>query len=122
MGTIGPASSTPEVVDRLVTTGLDAARLNFSHGTRDDHAARAELIRGAQKRAGRPLALIADLQGPKIRVGKLSAPLELPTGGEVIVTGEGAPGPGSQPSMSARLRRARTAATAAPSRPFAGVA
>ena len=70
VGTIGPASSTPEVVDRLVTTGLDAARLNFSHGTRDDHAARAELIRGAQKRAGRPLALIADLQGPKIRVGE----------------------------------------------------
>jgi pyruvate kinase len=97
VGTIGPASSSPEIVDRLVAAGLDAARLNFSHGTHDDHAARAELIRGAQQRAGRPLALIADLQGPKVRVGKLSAPIELITGGEVVVAGEGASGPGVLP-------------------------
>jgi pyruvate kinase len=94
VGTIGPASSSPEVVDRLVAAGLDAARLNFSHGTRDDHAQRAELIRGAQKRAGRPLALIADLQGPKIRVGELSAPVQLATGDEVVVTGEKTAEPG----------------------------
>src|ERR687895_2569237 len=94
VGTIGPASSSPEVADRLVAAGLDAARLNFSHGTRDDHAQRAELIRGAQKRAGRPLALIADLQGPKVRVGDLAAPVELTRGQEVVVAGEGTGGTG----------------------------
>jgi pyruvate kinase len=97
VGTIGPASSTPEVVDRLVEAGLDAARLNFSHGTHDDHARRAELFRGAQKRAGRPLALIADLQGPKVRVGELPEPVLLTSGEEVVVAGEGAGGTGVLP-------------------------
>ena len=50
---------------------MDAARLNFSHGTHDEHADGAALVREAQERAGRPLALIADLQGPKLRVGEL---------------------------------------------------
>jgi pyruvate kinase len=90
VGTIGPASSAPEVIDRLVAAGLDAARLNFSHGTHDDHARRAEIFRGAQKRAGRPLALIADLQGPKVRVGELAAPVLLTSGQEIVVAGEGA--------------------------------
>ena len=90
VGTIGPASSTPEVVDRLVEAGLDAARHNFSHGSHDDHAERAELIRGAQRRAGRPLALIADLQGPKVRVGVLQTPVQLTSGQEIVVAGEGA--------------------------------
>ena len=53
---------------------IDGARLNFSHGTLEDHAARAEAIRAASKDAGRPVALIADLQGPKLRVGELSEP------------------------------------------------
>jgi pyruvate kinase len=97
VGTIGPASSTHEVVDRLVEAGLDAARLNFSHGTHDDHAQRAELFRGAQKRAGRPLALIADLQGPKVRVGVLPEPILLRSGEEVVVAGEGAGGTGVLP-------------------------
>jgi pyruvate kinase len=97
VGTIGPASSTPEVVDRLVEAGLDAARLNFSHGTHDDHAHSAELFRGAQKRAGRPLALIADLQGPKVRVGQLPEPVQLTSGEEVVVAGEGAGGVGVLP-------------------------
>jgi pyruvate kinase len=97
VGTIGPASSTSEVLDRLVQAGLDAARLNFSHGTHDDHAERAELFRGAQERAGRPLALIADLQGPKVRVGELPEPVQLTSGEEVVVTGEGAGGAGVLP-------------------------
>jgi pyruvate kinase len=97
VGTIGPASSAPEVIDRLVAAGLDAARLNFSHGTHDDHARRAEIFRGAQKRAGRPLALIADLQGPKVRVGELAAPVLLTSGQEIVVAGEGASGAGVLP-------------------------
>ncbi|MGH2997280.1 MAG: pyruvate kinase, partial [Gaiellaceae bacterium] len=95
--TIGPASSSPETVDRLVASGMDAARLNFSHGTRDDHAERARLVREAQGRAGRPLALIADLQGPKLRIGELERPLVLVEGDEVVVSGEGDGQPGDLP-------------------------
>jgi pyruvate kinase len=86
--TIGPASSSPEMIDRLVEAGLDAARLNFSHGTHDQHAEWAELVRAAQKRSGRPLALIADLQGPKLRIGDLADPLVLVEGDRVDVTSE----------------------------------
>jgi pyruvate kinase len=86
--TIGPASSSTVTIDRLVAAGMDAARLNFSHGTPDEHAERAELVRAAQRRAGRPLALIADLQGPKLRIGELAAPLVLVEGDQVDVTGE----------------------------------
>jgi pyruvate kinase len=85
VATIGPACSTPERLDALVAAGMDAARLNLSHGTHDDHRARAALVREAQERAGRPIALIGDLQGPKIRVGDLSAPMQLTTGDEVTV-------------------------------------
>jgi pyruvate kinase len=87
--TIGPASSSEEMVDALVEAGMDAARLNFSHGTHDEHAERARLIREAQERAGRPLALIADLQGPKLRIGELPGPIDLTRGDEVLVSGEG---------------------------------
>ena len=61
----------------LARAGMDAARFNFSHGTRDEHAERAEFVRAAQAAVGRPLALIADLQGPKIRVGELAEPMRL---------------------------------------------
>src|SRR3990170_1439253 len=71
VATIGPASAAPGTLARLVVAGMDAARLNFSHGTHEDHAERARLVREAQAAAGRPLALIADLQGPKLRVGDL---------------------------------------------------
>ncbi len=87
--TIGPATSSEAMVDTLVESGMDVARLNFSHGTHEEHAERARLVRGAQERAGRPLALIADLQGPKLRVGQLTAPIELAPGDEVLISGEG---------------------------------
>jgi pyruvate kinase len=103
VGTIGPASSSPEAVDRLIEAGLDAARLNFSHGTHADHARGAALVREAQERAGRPLALIADLQGPKVRVGDLPAPVHLPTGGDVTIAGEGAAHPDDLPISPAVL-------------------
>jgi pyruvate kinase len=94
--TIGPASSSASTIDRLVAAGMDAARLNFSHGTHEDHAERAKAVRGAQERSGRPLALIADLQGPKLRVGELESPLVLVEGDELEVTGE-EHGPGALP-------------------------
>ena len=85
VATIGPASSSPERLDALVAAGVDAARLNLSHGTHDDHRERAEAVRAAEDRAGRPIAIIGDLQGPKIRVGDLAAPMHLTPGDEVTV-------------------------------------
>jgi pyruvate kinase len=85
VATIGPASASPDMLTALVDAGMDAARLNLSHGTHEDHKARAALVRGAEENAGRPLALIGDLQGPKFRVGELSAPLKLSQGDEIVV-------------------------------------
>jgi pyruvate kinase len=67
--TIGPASSSTEELDRLVAAGLDVARLNFSHGTHDEHADVVRRIRDGEARWGRPVAILQDLQGPKIRLG-----------------------------------------------------
>jgi pyruvate kinase len=85
VATIGPACSTPDMLRALVDAGMDAARLNLSHGTHDDHAARAKLVRDAEQEIGRPLALIGDLQGPKFRVGDLGEPLRLTQGEDVTV-------------------------------------
>jgi pyruvate kinase len=76
------------MVRALVESGVDAIRLNFSHGTQEDHATRAGVARAVQAELGRPLALIADLQGPKLRVGHLSEPRRLSTGDLVVVAGE----------------------------------
>jgi pyruvate kinase len=86
--TIGPATGTSEGVRELVGAGMDAARLNLSHGTREEHAERARLVREAEAETGRPLALIADLQGPKLRIGELDAPVTLIRGEEVCVVGD----------------------------------
>ena len=67
--TIGPASSSPEQLDRLVGAGMDVARLNFSHGTHAEHAASIRHIRFGDERWGRPIAILQDLQGPKVRLG-----------------------------------------------------
>ncbi|MDX6477449.1 MAG: pyruvate kinase, partial [Gaiellaceae bacterium] len=75
VGTIGPASSSKEVLTELVHAGMDGARLNFSHGSHQDHAERARLVREVQRDFDRPLALIADLQGPKLRIGELDEPV-----------------------------------------------
>jgi pyruvate kinase len=92
------------MMDRLVAAGMDAARLNFSHGSHEEHAERAGLVREAQKRAGRPLALIADLQGPKLRIGDLASPLVLVEGDEIDVTGQENGGDRSLPISPAVLQ------------------
>ena len=70
VATLGPASSTADVLQQMIKGGVDVVRLNFSHGTAADHLARAELVREVSKEVGREVAIMADLQGPKIRVGK----------------------------------------------------
>src|SRR5881394_3717147 len=87
VATIGPASCTPEVLRRLVEAGMDGARLNLSHGTHDEHRERARLVRATEAELGRPIALIADLQGPKLRIGELDGPVTLERGTDVVVAG-----------------------------------
>lgn len=70
VATLGPASSDPAVLERLLLAGVDVVRLNFSHGKAQDHIALASLVREVAAKIGKPVALMADLQGPKIRVGK----------------------------------------------------
>jgi pyruvate kinase len=72
VATLGPASSDPAVLERLLRAGVDVVRLNFSHGSAQDHIDRAALVRDTALRIGKPVALMADLQGPKIRVGKFA--------------------------------------------------
>ena len=68
VGTLGPATDDPEVMKGMVAAGLDIARINFSHGTREDVRRRCTQIRDASKAAGRPVGILADLAGPKIRI------------------------------------------------------
>src|SRR5579864_893011 len=97
VATIGPATSTPERVHALAAAGMDAARLNLSHGVHADHAATAAIVRNVQEELGRPLALIADLQGPKLRLGELAEARTLVPGEEVVVVGERAAKDGELP-------------------------
>jgi pyruvate kinase len=72
LATIGPASATKEKIRALVDAGADVFRLNFSHGTHEDHGARLKIIREIEGEVGRPLAVLADMQGPKLRLGKFA--------------------------------------------------
>ena len=72
VATLGPASSDPDLLEQMIRAGVNVVRLNFSHGTAQDHINRAQLVREAAQRAGREVAIMADLQGPKIRVGKFA--------------------------------------------------
>ena len=88
VATVGPASADEATLARLVDAGMDGARLNFSHGTQEEHAASASRIRAAQAASGRPVALIADLQGPKLRIGGIREAVDLAVGDVVVVAGE----------------------------------
>jgi len=70
VATLGPASSDPATLERMVRAGVDVVRLNFSHGSAEDHVARAQLVKDISRKAQRTVAIMCDLQGPKIRVGK----------------------------------------------------
>ncbi|MEV0732084.1 pyruvate kinase [Polymorphospora sp. NPDC050346] len=87
--TLGPATSSPERIRGLVEAGMDVARLNFSHGSHTDHEQVYQLVRQAARAAGRAVAVLADLQGPKIRLGRFAdGPHEWRTGDSVVITSD----------------------------------
>ncbi len=97
IATVGPASREPHILDELIAAGVDIVRLNFSHGTQADHAALFHLVREAAGRAGRHIAILQDLSGPKIRIGRLEGghPIALEPGAPLVVAiGDGVGGPG----------------------------
>jgi pyruvate kinase len=89
VATLGPASDPEEIVERLARTGVDCFRLNFSHGSQAEHLERIRRVRAVEHRVGRPIAILADLQGPKLRVGDLPEPVMLETGSFVTLAGKG---------------------------------
>ena len=117
VATLGPASESHDQLRALVAAGMDAARLNLSHGTHADHAERARRVREVAEEAGRPVALIGDLQGPKLRIGELAEPVILTRGEQVTICAEESaahtrnprrasavvPKPGPHPMSSAAL-------------------
>lgn len=98
VATLGPASSEPAVVESLVRAGVDVARINASHGTPEQRAALISTLRAAAECAARPVAVLVDLQGPRIRVGDLPAPIELEPGATVVFAPEGSARPGEIPT------------------------
>jgi pyruvate kinase len=94
VATLGPATETPEQIAQLIEAGMDVARINLSHGTHSEHAARIAAVRQEAERAGRAVGLLMDLQGPKIRTGPLpdGKPVELNEGAEFTITTRQIPG------------------------------
>src|SRR3954467_4021817 len=92
--TMGPATASPERMLGLVEAGMDVARLNFSHGSHEDHHKGYDLVRAAAKETGRAVAVLADLQGPKIRLGRFAnGPHLWNTGDLVTITSDDILGP-----------------------------
>jgi len=97
IATLGPASSEPEAIRRLFVAGADVFRLNFSHGTQDDHRRRAQAIRALEAELRRPIGVLADLQGPKIRVGEMAGEgAELKAGARFRLDLDKTPGDGKR--------------------------
>jgi pyruvate kinase len=93
IATLGPATASQEQITALVEAGLDVARLNMSHGSREAHLATYQAVRAASDATGRSVGVLVDLQGPKIRLGTFAAgPVRLAVGQEFIITGEDVPG------------------------------
>jgi pyruvate kinase len=94
VATLGPASSSPEVLEQMIRAGVDVVRLNFSHGKAQDHIDRATMVRETARRAGTEVAIMADLQGPKIRVGKFeNGKVQLEAGAKFVLdAGRATPG------------------------------
>ncbi len=84
--TLGPATTEPETIYELAAAGMDVARLNFSHGSHDEHLGRLRSVRAAQERVERPIAVLADLCGPKIRVAGLRESVQVTAGDALVLT------------------------------------
>jgi pyruvate kinase len=98
VATIGPASESPDILRKLIAAGLDVARLNFSHGSHEGHARIIGALREAAEAVGKPIAILQDLQGPRIRIGKLSGgPVLVEAGRALTLTTDEEAGPGAIP-------------------------
>lgn len=86
--TLGPSSATPQVIGSLLDAGLSVARINFSHGTHESHATTIALVRQLAAERGRPVAILGDLQGPRIRIGNLEQSITVAPGDEVVLCDE----------------------------------
>ena len=94
VATVGPACTSEDILEKLVHAGMNVARMNFSHGTHEQHAQRISLIRSLSEKLGVSIGILQDLQGPKIRVGDLSEPVQLSEGEEVLLYAAGTEPPG----------------------------
>src|SRR5450830_226463 len=93
VATLGPASSDPALLEQMIRAGVNVVRLNFSHGKAQDHIDRAKLVREVAAACGKQVAIMADLQGPKIRVGKFEqGKVELKNGEKFILDADCAMG------------------------------
>jgi pyruvate kinase len=100
VATLGPSSSTPEQIGALFAAGVDVFRFNFSHGTHAEHGARFRIVRSLEAEAGRPIGILADLQGPKLRVGAFAAGrVELHTGQAFHLDLDPGPGDGERVTL-----------------------
>jgi len=95
--TLGPATATAEAIGALMDAGLDVARINFSHGTHDQHTRTIRIVRDLAAKRQRPVAILGDLQGPRIRIGELDTPRKLEPGADVVLCPEGDARPGEMP-------------------------
>ena len=103
VATLGPACSQPEVLRRMLAAGVDVVRLNFSHGHAADHVERARLVREAARAEGREVAVMADLQGPKIRIGKFAdGKVDLAAGARFVLDAECELGDGTRVGLDYR--------------------
>ncbi|HKK91798.1 MAG TPA: pyruvate kinase, partial [Longimicrobiales bacterium] len=101
--TLGPASSSPDVIRQMVDAGMSMARINMSHGTRESHRTAIERVRAAAEDAGRSVPVLVDLAGPKIRVGELDAPIPLEVGQRVVLAPSETAGEGMIPTTYEHL-------------------
>jgi len=101
--TLGPSSASREALRALVDAGMNVARINFSHSTHDQHAATIALVRQVAEETGRPIAILGDLQGPRIRIGDLAASIELADGSDVVLVPESKVARGEIPVTYERL-------------------
>ena len=95
VATIGPATSSPQRMEELIRAGVDVVRLNFSHGSHEDHAQLVQIVRDTAQRLDRHVAVLQDLQGPRMRTGPLrtgAAALELKQGSELLICHDHAEG------------------------------
>ena len=100
VATLGPSTATPKMVERLINKGVNVFRLNFSHGDHESHREAVGMIREAEAKHQRPIAVLQDIAGPKVRIGEVGSPLELEEGDRLVLTKESADGSGHRVSLS----------------------